>query len=319
MVRLFHSNRTLVLVLLPIIVGFYVVLNYFLDYHHYETPSFGLWGTLKYDVSIISEIIAPVLVFLSAVLLNVIYNRNGFMERNNYIVSLLYVVFMSFFHSFYFVDGLALAQIFMILALQQVFWLNQNEDARTRAFNIAFLVGVGVTLYPLLVISLPVLFWILWVFRPFVLRESLLMIIGFVIPLIYARVYGMFFIDQFDTNDFNSDSSERLMVDIITLASIVATFGLLSLKKVLIKIQQGSIRLRKQFTVLYMLSLLVIGILALDYFFYDKIQSLSMIFIVMMFVLPHSFGEKKPAPAARFMFYVCFFYSVGKFFFPFIQ
>lgn len=241
------------------------------------------------------------------------------MERNNYIVSLLYVVFMSFFHSFYFIDGLAIAQLFMILVLQQIFWLNQNEDARKRAFNIAFLAGIAVTFYPLLLISLPILFWIIWVFRPFMIRESLLMIIGFVIPLIYARVYGLFFIDELNPKDFSSGSSEKQMVDMLTLAFLVASFGLLSLKRVLLKIQQGSIRLRKQFSVIYMIFFLVAGILAIEYFVYNKVQSLSLIFIILMFILPFAFGIKKPGASARFIFYVCFFYSVGKFFIPFIQ
>ena len=54
-------------------------------------------------------------------------------------------------------------------------------------------------------------------------------------------------------------------------------------------------------------------------YIYDKIQSLSLIFILLMFVLPFAFGIKKPGASARVIFYVCFFYSVGKFFIPFIQ
>lgn len=318
-VQLFNNNRPLVLVFLPLLVGMYVFLNIYFDYHSYDSGSFGLWGSTKYNVLLLSEITAPAIIFLNAILLNGIFNRNEFMERNSYIVSLLYVVLMSYFHSFYFLDGLAIAQLFLILALRQVFRLHQNEDARKHAFNIALLVGIAASLYPLLLVALPFLFWIIWVFRPFVFRESLLLIIGFILPMIYARLYNLVFYFELSAKNFSSSSAEKLPVDLIVEATLVGLITLLSIRGVAQKMQQGSIRLRKLFAILIMFGLIIGSMLVLEYFFFGKMQVLSMIFIVLMFILPFAFGIRKPKRPAIVIFYLCFLYSVGKFFIPFIQ
>ncbi len=319
MVGLFHNNRPLVLILLPFIIAGFVILNLYFPHHLPEETSFGVWGnhTIKYEW--ITILLAPLIVLINANLLNTTFNRNQFLERNSYIVSLIYVVFMSFFHSFYYLDGFAIAQVFIVLAVQQIFKLQQNEDARKLSFNIAFLFGLAASCYPVFILSLPFLFWIIWVFRPFDFRESLLTITGFTLPMLYARVNYMVFEIELTTDSFSSSSDERFFLDMVVLATVVFTFFMLSLKKLLQKMQIGSIRLRKLYSILIMLIFLSLGLFALEYFVFHKVQALAMVFISLMFILPFAFGSKTPRPSAVFFFYMCLIFAVGKFFIPFIQ
>jgi len=304
---------------LPFIIAGFVILNILFPHHLPEETRLGLWGSFALKQQWASMILAPAVIFINAILLNGIFNRNQFLDRNSYIVSLIYVVFMSFFHSFYFIDGFAIAQLFIVFAIQQIFKLQQNEDARKLSFNIAFLFGLASSCYPMFLLSLPILFWIIWVFRPFDLRESLLTIVGFTLPMLYARVNYMIFQYELTLDNFSSSSQEKLFIDLVVLASVVSIFLLLSLKQLTQKMQTGSIRLRKLYSILIMLIFLSLGMFALEYFVFHKVQVLGMIFIVLMFILPFAFGTRSLRKSAVFFFYICLLFSVGKFFIPFIQ
>ena len=71
----------------------------------------------------------------------------------------------------------------------QLFRLYQNEDGRAAVFNAAFFAGISAVVHPPIIMILPFLFIMVWSIRPFVLRESLLLITGFGIPLIYGGIY----------------------------------------------------------------------------------------------------------------------------------
>lgn len=318
MLSAFHSNRPLVLVFLPLLVACFALLNVYFPYHLPDHSHFGIWGSWDGQDSLISKILAPSIVFLNALLLNLGFNRNEFMERNNYLVSLLYVVFASYFHSFYFLDGFGLIQLLFVLILFQISKLNQNTDAKKQAFNMAFLTGLAGSIYPAFFIAFPFLFWILWVFRPFILREGLLMITGFFIPLLYARIYLSVYHINLSPEEYTSTSEEKLLVDVIVVAVVTFILILLGLKTLFKKINQGSIRLRKLYGILLMLGILVMGLTVIEYVFYNKIQVLMLAYVLLMFVLPFAFGDKSPRKAASFFFYIGFLFSIGKFFLAFL-
>lgn len=296
-------------------IGGFIFLNQLFPYHIVGNSNhFGMWGDFLPEAHWLSQLIAPLLILLNAIFLNLIFNRNEFLEKNNYLVALLYVTFMSNFHSFYYLDGFAVAQFILGLALFYFFRLNQNEDARKTVFNVAFLFGLASTFYPLFLFSIPLLFSMIWVMRPFVFRESLLTLVGFVIPLIYGGVYGMYFEMKLEPSDFSSTSSELIAIDMIVIGSGIVWFLMFSLKTLFRKMQQGSIRLRKLYNMLLMLVLLAILLTSIDYFAFHKAQTVSLIFIPLLFVLPYGFGYKKQRSIPTMFYYVLFLFSVGKFF-----
>lgn len=318
MVKLFFGNRSFALLFLPVIIALFGGLNFIFHHHSPEdNVILGFWGKVGSQSFWPYQLGAFVLILINGILINNIFNRNDFMERNNYLASLLYVVIMSFFHSFYFISGASLAQTLLILMFVQMFKLNQNEDGRRAVFNASFLFGIAASLYPVLLLGTPFLFWMIWVVRPFVLRESLLAITGFILPLVYAGLYGFFFGVKVVRDEFSSSAGEWQYYDFVILSFFVSLLILTSISDVLNKIGASTIRLKKLFRILLLLIGFSVGIALIEFFVFDKLEGLGLLAFPLMFVLPYAFGVKTPRTFAVITYYLIFFFAVGKFFIPF--
>lgn len=318
MVKLFFGNRSFALLFLPIIIGLFGVLNFFFQHHNGEEQVvFGFWGNVDNQSYWLFQIGAFVLIFLNAIMINNIFNRNDFMERNNYLASLLYVVLMSFFHSFYFISGAAFAQTLLILVVAQLFKLSQNEDGRKAVFNAAILFGLAASFYPVLLIGAPFLFWMIWVMRPFILRESLLAFTGFVTPLVYAGVYGAFAGVKIIRDEFSSSAGEWHYYDFVVLTFLVSLLIFASVSVVLSKIGTSSIRSKKLFRMLLLMIFFSMAIAVIEFLAFNKLEGLGLLAFPLMFIIPYAFGIKTPRTFAVITYYLIFFFAVGKFFIPF--
>lgn len=291
------------------------------DITQYHAPNelinLGFWGRININDNILLKFVAPLLIFINSIILNTVFNRNDFMERNNFLIAILYICFSSFFHSFYYLDGFAIAQTLLIITLYQLLKLSQNEDGRRPVFNASFLLGLACTVYPLLLIGIIFLFWMVWVVRPFLLRESMLVITGFILPLLYVGTYNYIFKTQFDKSEFSSTYMENHVLDLVILGSGMLLLFIACLKNLLNKIGASTIRLKKLFRILLLLTVLTAGVGIIEIFGLKKSESLSLIFIPFMFFLPYAFGTKEQKTIPTLIFYLIFFYSVGKFFIPF--
>lgn len=316
-VQLFYGNRSFALLFLPFFVAGYIALNLFFPYHAPESAGhFGFWGPFLPQATYVSQALAPLLVLAGAFILNAMFNRNDFMERNNFIASLMYVTFMSAFHSFYYLDGFAIAQFLVILALYQVFHLHQNEDGRKRVFNAGFLFGVACTVHPTLITVALVVFWLIWVVRPFVFRESLLLIIGFVIPLVYGGFYSSMVGHRIQEAQISSASAEMNLEDVVVVGGVALFLIFLSIGTLSLKIQQSSIRLKKLFRILLIVTIYALLLTILEYFVFHKKEVFALVFVPLTFVLPYAFGYKKQRDVTTVVFYLLFLFSVGKFLYP---
>jgi hypothetical protein len=303
--------------MLPFIIAGYMALNMWKIHHAPDvTSSFGFWGELLSQSNIVSQILAGGFVLLNAILLNTLFNRNGFMESNNFLPSMLYVIFASIFHSFYFLDGFVIAQTLLVLAVFQLLKLNQNEDARRIVFNAAFLIGLACTFYPLMLTLIIFLFWMIWVIRPFIIRESVLTLIGLSIPLIYAGIYGSVYNIRITNQEFSSSSPELWLEDITVMGGVIFFMIIFGAKALSTKLQQSSIRLKKLFRMILILSNYALLLAILEYFVFHKKEALSLVLIPLMFFLPYAFGYKNPRSTTVTVFYLLLLFSVGKFFFP---
>lgn len=318
MVKLFFGNRSFALLFLPVIIGLFGVLNFFFHHHNGEEQVvLGFWGNLENQSYWPYQFGAFALIFLNAIMINNIFNRNDFMEKNNYLASLLYVVLMSFFHFFYFISGASLAQTLLILVFVQLFKLSQNEDGRRAVFNASILFGLAASLYPVLLIGTPFLFWMIWVMRPFILRESLLAFTGFVVPLVYAGVYGTFAGVKVVREEFSSSAGEWHYYDFVVLSFLVSLLIISSISEVVSKIGTSSIRSKKLFRMILLLIAFSMGIAIIEFLAFDKLEGLGLLAFPLMFIIPYAFGVKTPRPFAVITYYLIFFFAVGKFFIPF--
>ena len=318
MLKLFHSNRTFVLALIPLILGCFFMLNYFTDYHQIEPQlKLGFWGRYHIKNSIVFSIPAFLLVGVGAIVMNNLFNRNDFTEKNNFLPSLLYIIFSSLFYFNYFIDGVGIAQFFLILMFRQLFRLRQKEDGRRLVFNADFFFGIACTFFPFLMLALPFLYFMIWISRPFILRESALAFTGFAVPFVYVLLYGYIMDVEFNLISFTSSSMEFYKIDLIVAFVTAGLFSLLALKSLLNKFQVSSIRLKKIFRLIILLTILFIGIALIDAVLYQKMQVVSWLIIPLVLVIPQAFGEKKVLITPSIVFYLLLIFTVSKFFIPF--
>ena len=319
MVKLFLSNRSIVQFLLPMVIGIYILLNFTTNYYTYsDTANFGFWGNKILVKPLFSQIIASIIVLSNAVGINAIFNWNQFLERNSFMPSLLYIVLLSSYHSFYQVDGLLISHVFLILTLYQLYFLRQNEDGRRTVFNASFFAGIAATFHPPLIGILPIIFFMIWCIRPFVFREIFLSTMGFVVPLIYAGFYLIYTGSTIDLTLIKTSTNyERLQFDFLVTFGIFICSLLLSLVSIQAHIKKSSLRLKKMTRMLwwFVLAGLIIGIL--DLYFFKQIQRFSLIIIPFSFFLTFSFSHKTLSFVAIGLFYVTLSYSILKFFLHF--
>jgi hypothetical protein len=114
----------------------------------------------------------------------------------------------------------------------------------------------------------------------------------------------------------SSTSPELWLEDILIMGGILLFMIVLGLGTLAIKLKQSSIRLKKLFRVIVILANFCLLLTIFEYFVFHKKEALSLVFIPLMFFLPYSFGFKKQRSVTTTAYYVLFFFSVGKFFYP---
>lgn len=314
MIRLFLENRIGVLLLLPVIITVYLLLNYQTGYYLSSNEvSLGLWNSQKMNVTSFG-IVSSFIVLINAVGLNILFNINEFFDKNAYIVSLLYVVTMSFYHSFYSLNGSLLAHSFLILMLYQFFKLKQNVDGRAQVFNGSLFAGIAATFFPPLLISLPFILVMILIIRPFYFREMLLSIFGFITPIIFALVYLWSIRSTIDWRILDDKANYQFQTDFIV--SMVVFFILLTLSffSLSARLQKSSIRLKKQIQLIWVLIVLAVFLGVVDFLFFKQIERFSLLMIPLSILLSYSFYHKNYGIVSTVVFYLTMLYSVLKFF-----
>lgn len=316
MIRLFTENRALAVFLLPILIAGYVLLNHFFPYFEItKEVDFGLFGTYSIPDILPKQIVGGVIIFFNAIGLNLIFNNQNFFEKTTYFPAFTYIVWMSFFNGMYNPDGLLLSHSVCIIMISQLFRLNQNEDGRKLVFNAAFLVGLATCLHLTMVILLPFLFFMVWIVRPFVLRESLLLLAGFTVPLLYAGVLMLFQAQSMNQSwNINLHSLYDEQITILFIASTIILFIIISFFGVRTKLKKSSIRFRKLVRMMWIFLFLTLCVGIIDILLSKEMESFSLLFIVLPFFSFFSFLHKPLSHIATGLFVVVFICSFLKFF-----
>jgi hypothetical protein len=317
--RIFQANRVGVLLLIPVLAGVYYGLNLVTGCYHQEPScNLGLLGRFTFEQTWIPEVVAPILVCVNAFAISWIYNENTFYERNTYTSALLYVVCMSFYHSFYSLDGLLLAHTFIILMLYQYFLLRQNEDGRRNAFNGAFFAGVAAVFHPPLIALLPILLMMLWSLRPFVLREMLLVIVGFGLPLLYGTAYLWYAKHSIELQIIQETGTYyKKQTDFLITSSLFGLLFMLSMLSIRARMKKSSSRLKNLVRILWFLVFTSILLGLTDYFLFDQIERFSLLTIPLSFFLTFAFNRhsnKSYEWVSDTLFYLTFTYSLTNYF-----
>jgi hypothetical protein len=318
MLRLFLGNQIIGLILLPFIIAGYVTLNSYTNY--FDVPlsfdmDLGLWGSHHFPNFFLVKYVAGIAVFGNALLLNFLFNTNTFYERNSYVVSILYVVLMSYYHSFYQIDGVLIAHFLVVLSFFQLFNLENNEDGRRISFNTGFLIGLAASFHPPLIFTLPLIWLMITRIRPLVFRELLLSTIGFLIPLIYGYsfVYGQKRAINWNILETAANYSQKQIIFLISMVLFSAS-AVLSMIGTRMKNSKSSIRFKKLTAIIYlnMVGGIVLG--TVEIIKLGQYESFSVAMIALSLFLPFSFFYKSTNLFATILFYIIFMFSFGKFF-----
>jgi hypothetical protein len=316
MLRFFLGNQLLVVLLLPLFIAGYILLNIYMgNVEPTGVTNLGWWGSYPSADYFWMRFLGGGVVLLNALLLNFLFNTNGFYERNTYVVSLVYVVLMSYFHAFYELDGALIAHFLLIAALFQLFRLENNLDGRRLTFNIGFLTGLAAVFYPPLVCILPVVWLMITRIRPFVFREILLATTGFLVPLLYAFLNLFLQKQPINWNIFSTAGNygEKHLVFLVS----TGLFGLLALLGVIgirLKNAKSSIRFKKVSAIALLIFFAGVLLGGVQILFFQQFEWLSFAHVALCLFFPFAFFYKSTQVFATIVFYAAFLFSVAKFF-----
>jgi hypothetical protein len=317
MLRLFLKNQPLVLFLIPVYVIAYLFLNYLTGYFEFSaTLNLGLWGALKVDLlENYLPWLSGVIICINAYILNYIFNTNDFYEKNSYGVSLIYVVLLSYYRSFYFADGLLLAQTFILLGINILLKMEYNQDGKKKAFNLGFLFGVAACFHPVFIFIFPFLWFMMTRIRPFIAREFILVLLGMFLPIFYALLLA-FYVNKEIKFNFIDSTEKYTQEQLIFLISVVLFLILFvsSWFSIRQKTQKSAIRFRKIIQIFYVFLIFSILIGSFDWIIYQQYEWFCYTVIPIALFLPFSYLDKKLTKLLYLLFFATVAFSVIKFF-----
>lgn len=164
-------------------------------------------------------LVTVVLVSLNAHQINNVYNRHTFYSKATFLPGMVYALLLFSLNQLNFSPNIV-AHLFMILALGQFLKLRRQEGAKTVMFWGATLLGLA-TIFSSFSAALVILPWIcLAIFRPFVWREWILVLLGFILPIFYYMAIMYMIKGGFDFKVAQPVEAKELKLDLFQAAAL---------------------------------------------------------------------------------------------------
>ena len=200
MLNFFRTNQ----LAFNIFLIFYVILlrgsSFIIPSQEWVLGKSGVFGLWVYDlcngINNLPYIIGILLVFVHAVLINVIVSQFRMANEISLLPGLCYILLASSIPEFLNLSPLLLANTFFIIALFELFGSFRQKSVIANIFNVGFWLGVGSLFYFSEIIFILFAFFSSSILRTFRLNEALIILIGFAVPYILSGTY-FFWNDQF--------------------------------------------------------------------------------------------------------------------------
>jgi len=236
-----------------------------------------------FDASLLSTIIAFVLLLGEAVLLNATLADFKIIPKNSYFTAFFYVLMMSFTPAMLTLHPLLIVNALTILLLLMLFKIKTKEESYKEIFLCGLITGIC-SLFYFKSAGLIIIVWIfLLVFHSFSWRELLISIMGLVTVFLYLFAYFLLtdqlsavftqFQHVFSVINFGRSPWTYSVYEYLTTAIIAVLFLVSSVKMFLIT-REKVIYVRKIFNVIFWLFVL---------------NTLSMLFLVNNFIYEFSY------------------------------
>ena len=319
MIRLFLDNRTAVLLLLPLLIALYVLASILGVEQVASDRVHGLFFSQSSSNDFWAYFGQSFLILVNAVFLNAVFNNHEFLDKNTYIISLIYVVLTPMFVPLHQFNPVLLAHFFLIATLGVLFYLKQNTDGKMTIFNAGILFSMAVILLPYLIMLTPIILIMIVIIRPFNWRELFICLAGISVPVIYYFSYlfltnGLTFTWELPVWQLHDYRKAWNLYPIAGLYLILLFISLLSLSARMLK---SSLRLKKQIQMLGLIftSLFILG--CFDFYFTGSLLYFSLAIIPLTYFLTYAFLSKRSGILANIFFYIALVYSFVKFFLNF--
>jgi hypothetical protein len=138
---------------------------------------------------LLNILIAGVIVFSQALLLNHLVNHFNLLGKPTFLPALMYIVLSALFTPFLVLSPPLLCNFLVIWMLFKLFSFYKSTDAKSSAYDLGMMVAVGSIIYlPFIYFFLTI--WIaLIIFKPFNWREGLAGVIGYITVFFFLAVY----------------------------------------------------------------------------------------------------------------------------------
>jgi hypothetical protein len=206
----------------PLFVFFYGILTFLFD-----------------NTYIISSILAAILVFFQAFILNATLQKNAAFQENNFLPGFLFVVFASASPEFIFLSPILLANTFLLLALDKVLTHLKYRGSEENILTTGFLIGLAALSYAPYFWLVPFVILIYIMYSSTLVRRYFLMTYGFIFSLL---VFWIYFLAWQNGGAFLGGYFELVLsthlVEPIVLKNLALIFGLPTLFSIL-SVAQG--------------------------------------------------------------------------------
>lgn len=190
LVNLYKSKTPVAVFSFPILIGLLGLPLLFVQKE--VVPGFFEWQTnwvsWVMGQTVVHYFSAIFILYFGAIELNRIVNSYGFHNKNTYLPGLIYAIAIFSFGQIQF-STVLLASVFLIFGLGYLFRINRQDSAIASVFMSSVLFGVATVLEPLLMPVMLLAWFTLVIFRSFIWREWVMMLLGGLIP--WAYHYGL--------------------------------------------------------------------------------------------------------------------------------
>ncbi len=159
----------------------------------------GVFGIGVYDLcdnySALPFIVSILLVFIHAILINVIVARFRMANEVTLLPGVCYILLASAIPEFLYLSPVLLANTFFLIALFELFGSYRQKSIVGNFFNVGFWLGIASLFYFSEILFLLFAFFSIAILKTFRMKDTLIITIGLIVPYLLASVY-FFWNDQ---------------------------------------------------------------------------------------------------------------------------
>lgn len=312
LLKIFKTNRVEVMFALPLVLLPLWLLGFFKLGVQDVTSSIGLYKLFFSNVNEahwLAMLVAMLLVVVQAFYLNILLNKQAIYKQTNHYAALIYVLFSGFTVATIGFHPVIIANTFVVLALGKLLAMNARESAVSLVFDASFLIAIAALFYLPYGVLLLSIYAAIGLVRPFVWREWVVPIIGFLTPVLFYSTWCYVAEDDSWRSIF-LDLSEFSLTSLFAVGwmniSVLVLFGILLIASILGLLKTRAVvtvRVKKLIGVLFLISCLFLVIFVLSGFNESTSYRYAILLLPISVLLPFYLGSAKRMALAGLLFY----------------